>query len=206
MSTPSSQKKQDKKPKVVNRFESDHEGLLGHLDRAGKQITSVPTDIAVDFKNTAVDSFVGALYGVSATEVAQKREREQKKNFSPMDWAKLDAAHKRGDMKAVQNINEEMGEKAQEKQEYNARFKQRKAEEERVQHQLKQEEAQREKEEEEEEEMRKKQEEEQQRQAAANDMAGAGAGKTKGRLGQARKKASTDMGTNFEAGQGKSGK
>lgn len=205
MATPSSQKKQDKKPKVVNRFETEHTGVLGHLEQAGKEIAAVPKDIAVDFKNTAVDSFVGALYGVSATEVAQKREREQNKNFTPMDWAKLDAAHKRGDMMAVQHINEEMGKKAQQKQEFAARFKQRKSEEERVQHQIKQEKAQREKEEEEE-EMRKKQEEEQRKQQEAQQMAGAGAGKTKGRLGAPRKKASTDVGTNFEAGQGKTGK
>ncbi len=189
---------QNKPRPAANPFE--REKSENHLVEMGQQIADVPRQIGQEVS----DSFVGMLYGMSASEVATKREQAKQKNFSPLDYSKLEAAQKRNDFAEVARLNQKMQEEAQQRQEHMAAHKAMKAEEERVYQQTKREEEERRRQEELEEQERKRREQEEAAAQAQMDP-GAGAGKAKGQLGAARKKASTDE-TSFEASKGRTGK
>lgn len=198
----SKQKDTKQKPKrVENPYESET-----HLGKVGEEIARVPKDIGREIKDAFTDEFVGALYGMSGSEVAQKRqekETQEKMGYTPLDLQRLHQAQSNQDMEAISRIQEEMQEKAQKKQEHQSMHKKRKSEEERVQQQLEQEKMQKRKEEEEE-EQRKKEEEERQRQEEANAMQDSGKGKEQAAIGKPRKKAQMDYQPNqFETGRKK---
>jgi hypothetical protein len=189
---------QNKPRPAPNPFE--REKSENHLVAVGQQIADVPREIG----QGVLDSFVGMLYGMSASEVAAKRERAKQKNFSPLDFSKLEAAQKRNDLDEVARLNQKLQEEAQQRQEHMAQHRAMKAEEERVYLQKKREEEERKRQEEQEEQERKRREQEEAATQAQMDP-NAGAGKAKGQLGVARKKASTDN-TSFEASKGRVGK
>lgn len=191
---PPQQKPQQNPHEQLERTDTDN-----HFKAVGKQIADVPSQLVTDVK----DSFVAALYGVTPSELAARRsEAEQKKDsFTKLNFERLQEAYARNDTTAAEQIQKQLAEHQQFKQEHKAAHKAYAAEVDRAIHERKKEEQERQQAIAEEEEQKRR--EEQQAQASQADMGG-GQGKSKAQLGAPRKKASTD--TNFEAGQGKNGK
>lgn len=169
---------------------------------AGQQMINTPGEIA----QAAADNMWAAILGTDVKNPVQLRGAEkmpEQDSFTRLNMDKLNAAYARQDMAAAERINERLQDHQQEKAENSARHKEYAAVVERAIQELKMEDEERKKKELEEEQMKKQQEEEEKARQQAS-IGDAGAGKSKARMGQARKKASTD--TNFESSAGKTGK
>lgn len=193
----SSSKPKPPQPKQRQGTFNAVEMIRDEAKEAGKQVIEAPGQMVQE----AADQMWAALLGVENKPKPAKKEGEKEPDdFTKLNLEKLNAAYARQDMAAVQTLQQDLQEHNEEKAANAAQHRQFKQAEERAIEEIKVEE-QKKKQEELEEEQKKKQEEEEERLAQQNSNASDGAAKSKGQLGKARPKASTDQ--VFEQGRKK---